>query len=365
MQKQGDRIGCKDRMRYLWLVVSLTGGVTAQEVSMTASAFNACCISNGLWTGAVVMSGTPDKVLFKQAWGWMDKQKMVPMREDAVFDLASVTKVLGATTAIALCIDRGWVDPDAVFTNYLPDYKGVLKGPVTVRDLARHLSGFDNSKPYDKEGQVLDLILQFSPARPAGVPYEYSCGNYILLGLIAEHVSGKNLAEFCHAQVFKPLGMRDTRWAPLPKPDPQRVVRQAVTRTFGVASDPPARHANHPVGNAGLFSTAEDLSVFCRMLLARGMCGEARILSEKGVLMLGTRPDARSPVAFGWRVDPKFNPPSLSQATMSHTGWAGNSLWIDPAGQRYVVVLTNRAGDHDKASQARLDLAEKVLSLSR
>ena len=353
--------GCRNIVRYGWLGVVLTGAAVAQEVPITAATFNASCMSNGLWTGAVVMSGTPDKVLFKKAWGWMDKEKSLPMREDAVFDLASVTKAVGATTAIALCVDRGWVDPDAVFTNYLPGYKGDLKGPVTVRDLARHLSGFDNSKPYDKEGQVTDLILEFSPARLAGEPYEYSCGNYILLGLIAEHVSGNSLAELCHAQVFKPLGMRDTRWAPLSEPDPQRVVRQAVTGTFCVASDPPARHANHPVGNAGLFSTAEDLSAFCRMLLARGTCGEERILSEKVVRMLGTRPDARSPVAFGWRVDPKFNPPSLSQATMSHTGWAGNSLWLDPAGKRYVVVLTNRSGDHDKASKARTDLAECVL----
>ena len=325
------------------------------------AAFNEACRSNGLWTGAVVMAGTRDKVLFKQAWGWMDKDQTSPMREDAVFDLASVTKAVGATTAIALCIDRGWVDPDTVFTNCLPEYKGSLKGAVTVRDLARHLSGFNNSKPYDKEGQVTQRILQFSPARPAGELYEYSCGNFILLGLIVERASGKSLADFCRENVFEPLGMRDTQWAPLPNPDPKRVVRQAIKQTFGVTSDEPARHANHPLGNAGLFSTAEDLSAFCRMMLAGGVCGEKRILSEKVMRMLGTRPDTRSPAAFGWRADPAFNPPSLSEATMSHTGWAGNSLWIDPVRQRYVVVLTNRTGDHEKASRARTELAERVL----
>jgi CubicO group peptidase (beta-lactamase class C family) len=213
-------------------------------------------------------------VLFKQAWGWMDKKRTLPMREDAVFDLASVTKAIGATTALALCIDRGWICPDSAFTNYLPEYKATLREPVTVRDLARHLSGFNNSKAYDQGGQVVERILQFSPVRAPGEPYEYACCNYILLGLIAERASGKRIDAFCDEQVFGPLGMRDTRWAPLPDPDPKRVVRQAVTGTLGVASDPPARHAGRPLGNAGLFSTAPDLSAFCRMVLAGGMCGD-------------------------------------------------------------------------------------------
>jgi len=315
-----------------------------------------------MWTGAVVMAGTRDKVLYKQAWGWVDKTKTSPMPLDAVFDMASVTKAVGTTTALALCIDRNLIDPDAVFTNYLPEYEGTLLGPVTVRDLARHLSGFDNNKPYDEEGRVTELILHFSPVRKAGEPYEYSCGNFIILGMIVEHVSKSCLSELCREYVFDPLGMRDTRWAPLSQPCPKRVVRQGITQTLGVASDSPARHANHPVGNAGLFTTASDLSIFCRMILARGVCGEKRILSEKVVRMLGTRPDTRSPVAFGWRVDPKFSPPSLSKTTMSHTGWAGNSIWIDPVRQRYVVVLTNRVVDDNKqASRARIELAEHVL----
>lgn len=346
-------------MAFGFLVAALARAAAAQTPS--AAAFNASCMSNGLWTGAVVVAGTRDEVLFKRAWGWMDKEKTLPMREDAVFDLASVTKAVGTTTALALCIDRGWIDPDAVFTNYLPGYTGTLKGPVTVRDLARHISGFSNGKPYDKEGEVAERVLQFSPARPAGAPYEYSCGNFILLGLLVERVSGKSLADFCGENVFAPLGMRATAWAPLRDPDPRRVVRQGVTGSFGVASDPPARHAHRPVGNAGLFSTAEDLAAFCRMILQGGTCGGQRIFSEKTLRLLETRPDARSPVAFGWRVDPAFNPPSLSHATISHTGWAGNSLWIDPVGQRYVVVLTNRTGDHEKASAARIALADRVL----
>jgi len=326
-----------------------------------AEAFQAACITNGLWTGAVVLAGTGERVLFRQAWGWMDTEKRAPMPAEAVFDLSSVTKAVGTATALAVCIERGWVEPEAAFTNYLPAYAGVLKGPLSIRDLARHLSGFDNSKPYAVAGEVAQRIMRFSPVRPAGARYEYSCGNFILLGLVVEHAAKKDLASFCREHLFEPLGMRHTEWGPLRDPDPRKVVRQGIAGTLGVASDQPARHAGRPLGNAGLFSTADDLAAFCRMMLGGGAYNGKRVLAKETVRLLGTRPDDRSPVAWGWRVDAAFNPPSLSRATLSHTGWAGHSIWIDPASQTYVIVLTNRIGAHERANMMRTELAELVL----
>lgn len=344
---------------------ALTGNVPAQDTlsdcRAAAASFNKTCISHGFWTGAAMLVGTPEKVLFRDAWGWIDREKTIPMPADAIFDLASVTKVVGATTALAICIDRNLIHPDSDFTNYLPGYRGKLQGNVTVRDLARHISGFNNSKAYDKEGQVTNLILELDPVNPVGQKYCYSCANFILLGMIVENVTHRNLDDFCRENVFEPLGMKDTRWAPIPHPDPRRVVRQAAVQTFGVASDPPARHANHPIGNAGLFSTVDDLGIFCRMMMAGGKSGGRRIISDTMMRTLSVRSDELSPTSFGWRVEPSYNPPSLSGGTMSHTGWAGNSVWIDPICRRYAVVLTNRMGENAKAAKARLELAECVL----
>ena len=356
------RVGRQNRLtRFLIMAVCLPVSATMRAVASSADAWSASCISNGLWTGAVAMVGTRDDVLYRRAWGWMDTEKRAPMPLDAVFDLASVTKAVGTATALAVCIDRGLIDPDADFNTYLPGYAGELKGTVSVRDLARHISGFSNDKPYDAEGEVTERILRFSPVRPAGARYVYSCGNYIFLGLIIENVVKMDLAEFCRKNVFDPLGMARTEWGPLQNPDPHRVVRQGITHTFGMASDPPARRARHPVGNAGLFSTAEDLSALSRMMLRRGESGGKRLLSAEAVQMLGTRPDSRSPVAFGWRVDVAYNPRALSDSTLSHTGWAGHSIWIDPASQRYVIILTNRTGDHEQAGKARTELADRIL----
>jgi CubicO group peptidase (beta-lactamase class C family) len=77
--------------------------------------------------------------------------------------------------------------------------------------------------------------------------------------------------------------------------------------------------------------------------------------------MFGTRPDTRSPAAFGWRVSAGLNPSALSAATLSHTGFTGQSVWIDPAQGRFVILLTNRIGDHAAAGQARIELADRVL----
>lgn len=326
-----------------------------------AGAVEKVSLSNELWTGAVAWIGTPDGVVLKRSWGWMDKAKKFPMHTDAIFDLASVTKAVGTTTAVALCIDRGLIDPDAVFTNYLPGFTGTLKGAITVRDLARHISGFDNRKPYAATRHVTETILDFSPVRPPASKYEYSCGNFILLGLLVEKVTGRNVGDFSRDNVFGPLEMRHTYWMSVPNPDPQKVVRQAICGTLGVASDATARCAGVPIGNAGMFSTAEDLAAFCRMVLADGMNGKLRILSTKMIRLIETCPDERSPFAFGWRVNPKFNPPLLSAATLSHTGWSGNSVWIDPVQKKYVIVLTNRIGDHGAAGKARTRLAQDLL----
>ncbi len=340
-------------------IILLTG--VFYSACATAEVVEKVCLSNELWTGAVAWVGTADGVVLKRSWGWMDREKKFPIHEAAIFDLASVTKAVGTTTAVALCIDQGLIDPDTVFTNYLPLFTGTLKGPITVRDLARHISGFDNSKPYGVKGQVTQKILDFSPVRAAGLKYEYSCGNFILLGLMVEKVTGRKLSDFCRENLFEQLGMRNTFWMSVPNPDPQNVVRQAICATMGVVSDGIARTAGVPIGNAGLFSTAEDLAMFCRMILKGGMSGELRILSAQALRLLGTCPDERSPVAFGWRVSQKLNPPLLSATTMSHTGWSGNSVWIDPLQQQYVIILTNRSGDHGKATRARTQLAQCLL----
>jgi CubicO group peptidase (beta-lactamase class C family) len=324
--------------------------------------FNDSCMTAGMWTGTVILSGNlEDGIVFSKSWGFLSVGKQTKMSDEAIFDLASLTKPIATATALAICMDRKLVDISAPFTQYLSEYKGKLSNVITVQDLARHLSGLDNRKPYIEEGKVVESTLLLSSVHPVGEKYEYSCSNYILLGLIVEKVTGEPLDQFCQSTIFAPLKMGDTHWSPLSEPDPQRTVQSDFTPKCGVVSDESARAARHPIGNAGLFSTARDLAKYCLMILQDGKYDGKKLLSERAIQLLTTKPDSKSPVAFGWRVDSEYNPHSFSERTLSHTGYTGNSVWIDLDQRKFVIILTNRKGDHDRSEQARINLAEHLL----
>ncbi len=346
------------------LIVAITACNTQDIPSHNIKAiteFNTSCMSDSLWTGAVVLAGTADKIVFRQSWGYTSVDKTIELPEDGIFDMASITKPVATATALAICMDRGLVNINAPFDQYLPEYQGELQGTVTVLDLIRHISGFDNSKPYLKfrGAEMIKNLLSNSPVRPPKQKYEYACINYILLGMIVEKVSGELLDKFCKENIFDPLSMQDTRFTPVPKTG--RVVKSPFTPEQGVASDNPARLADRPIGNAGLFSSVDDLAKYCRMILGKGEYGSIRVLSEKALQAMSIKPDTCSPLAFGWFVNGRNNPPSLSEATLTHSGWTGNTIWIDPVRQCFIIVLTNRTGNHGEAMDARAELAELVL----
>jgi len=323
--------------------------------------FNYSCMSDGLWTGAVVMAGTlKNGITFQKSWGYLSIEKKVKMSRNAIFDLASLTKTVATATALSICMDRGLFYISAPFNQYLPEYRGTLMEKITVLDLVRHLSGFDNSKPYIEDGKVVENLLNHSPVRKVG-KYKYACCNYIFLGLIVEKITNESLDQFCQTNIFTPLEMKDTRWSPLIKPDKQLVVKSIFTPELGIVSDEPARAAKRPIGNAGLFSTAEDLSKYCLMILNNGRYKGKSILSEKAIKLLTTKPDLKSPVSFGWRIDSKYNPSLFSDITLSHTGFTGGSIWIDIKKQKFIIILTNRTGDHDMSQDARIRFAEILL----
>jgi serine-type D-Ala-D-Ala carboxypeptidase len=206
--------------------------------------------------------------------------------------------------------------------------------------------------------------LAASPRDVPGPGYQYSCLNFILLGLLVEDVTQQPLAAFCEDRIFGPLEMGDTRFGPVPASE--EVV--AMGGTVGQISDAQARLAGKPVGNAGLFSTAPDLARFCQMMLGEGKLGDSRVLS-KSIVQKITRDSSAAQVGrgFGWDLRPEGRPRGLSGTTYYHTGWTGQSMWIDPGLELYVIVLTNRNHPEEKptlyddAKRFRIRVAESVL----
>jgi CubicO group peptidase (beta-lactamase class C family) len=318
-------------------------------------------IDRGLYPGAVVLIGRRDSVLYAKGYGHItwSRKSAVPDPDSTLWDLASISKVVGTTSAVMRLVDAGTVDLDAPVSRYLPRFSGGEKDRVTVRMLLDHTSGLP---PYIRfyrlartRAQAIDRLYAEPLRRPPGEMAEYSDLNAMLLGLLVEQVSGQSLDRFTAREVFEPLGMRRTMYRP-----PATLHRWTVpTSTWrgrpvrGEVNDQNAARMGGVAGHAGLFSTARDLARYAQTWLRMGVGPEGSWVSP-ATLRLFLTPGARSGTRLlGWdSPDPAATPeaPSvfgnlISPSAYGHTGWTGTELWVDPARDLFVVFLTNRSFD--------------------
>ena len=316
-------------------------------------------IKRGLYPGAVVIIGRHNRILYQHGYGhftW-SRRSAVPSPVTTLWDLASLSKVVG-TTAVALrLVDQGKLDLDATVAEYLPAFSGGDKDRVTVRMLLDHTSGLRPFIPFyrtaaSREEAITELLADSLRRAPGSAP-EYSDLNAILLGLVLERVGGKPLDSLVAAEVTIPLGLRSTLY----RPPPSLLKRIAPSSTShgqpvaGVPNDQNAVVFGGVAGHAGLFSTGRDLARYAQAWLRHGKLSRSVwVRPETMELFLtagersGTRllgwdsPDASAdgPTAFGQR---------LSSAAYGHTGWTGTQIWIDPRRDMFLIFLTNRSFD--------------------
>ncbi|MGW0991785.1 serine hydrolase domain-containing protein [Streptomyces sp. NPDC002520] len=266
----------------------------------------------------------------------------VPATVDTCFDLASLTKLFTSVAAVQQ-IERGTLGIDAPVGAYLPEFTGAAGNGVTVRQLLTHTSGLRPELPlYDCPDDSARLALLRAEA-PTGEPgaYLYSDLNMILLQLVLERISGRTLDVLVEEGITRPLGMTATAFGPCPgaaaTEDQRRPWAKADRGMLrGVVHDENAFALGGVAGHAGLFSTARDLAVFCRTLLAGGSYGPARILGPDFVELLLTPP------ALGFAMDqPWFMGELAGRGAAGHTGFTGTSLVLAPATDTFLVLLAN------------------------
>jgi uncharacterized protein YbbC (DUF1343 family)/CubicO group peptidase (beta-lactamase class C family) len=333
--------------------------------------------------GAVILIGRGDRILYEQAIGSRSLVPSVePMTADTIFDLASLTKVVATTTSVMMLLEDGKIRLSDRVSTFIPGFERYGKQDITVRHLMTHVSGLrpdlDLADPWSGPETAIGLAIEEVPTSPPGERFVYSDINYLLLGEIVHRVSGQPLDQFTRQRIFEPLGMKDTmflppgslrsRIAPTETCSPlgwpcsvdsgERAIgqdrpvsaREAAGPTVlrGVVHDPTARRMHGVAGHAGLFSTAADLSIFCRMLLEGGAYNGARILSPLAVAKMTTPaspPGDRNVRGLGWDIDSAYSGNRgelLPLGSFGHTGFTGTSLWIDPTTGMYVVFLSNR-----------------------
>lgn len=334
--------------------------------------------------GVVTLVMQDGKVIHHAATGLADREQKFPMKKDAVFWIASMTKSL-AVTAIMTLVDEGKLSLDEPASKWLPELGKVKLAngqpparPITLRDLMSHTAGiaFPPRKPTDGaqslKGYTAELLrapLAFEP----GFAYEYGFG-ITIAGRIAEIVSGKPFDVFMRERLLGPLGMMDTAFHPDAK------LRARIARTYKTAeegsglavaynpfvtSDPAVRHMTEPSG--GLFSTAADMAKFYQMILNGGLHDGKRIVSAKGIAEM-TRPHTAGGktlnYGLGWQTGNGERPaiPGFSKGAFGHGGAFATHGFIDPERKLVTVfmvqnVLVTGGGEARKAFHDELNRA--------
>ena len=314
--------------------------------------------------GAVVLIGVGDRVVYQKAFG---NRALVPSAEpmtlDTMFDVASLTKVVATTTSVMMLIEQGKLRLVDRVATFIPGFERYGKADITIRHLLTHVSGLRPDVDLDEwvgTDAAIQRAVEEVPTTPAGTRFVYSDINFFLLGEIVRRVSGQPLDEYTREHVFKPLGMKDTMFNPPASLIPRIAPTESCTpygwpcdgpdrqMLRGVVHDPTARRMSGVAGHAGLFSTAADLAVFCRMLLNNGSYRGLRILAPLTVAKMTTPVPAsedRNLRALGWDFDSSYSGNRgelLPIGSFGHTGFTGTSLWIDPLTRMFVVFLSNR-----------------------
>lgn len=312
-------------------------------------------VSDSVSPGAVLLFGIDHTFLFSKAYGHYTYDKNSrPVTTNSIFDLASVSKVVGTTSAAMILVDRGKLNLDEKVITYLPEFNNNGKDKITIRNLLLHNSGLPAFKRYYDEystaNEVINDIMNLKLIYEPGTKYVYSDLGMITLQKVIERITGKTLDKFLDENLFKPLNINLTMYNPS-KEMKERCMPTEVDTFYrmrllqGEVHDERAYMLNGVAGHAGLFSTAEDLSVFVRMLLNNGKYNGKQIIRKKIIDEWTTKQSELSDRGLGWDTRSKEKSSSgkyFSMNSFGHTGYTGTSIWVDKNTKLFVILLTNR-----------------------
>jgi CubicO group peptidase (beta-lactamase class C family) len=339
-------------------------------------------IESGVTPGAVVLVAKDGKIVKEEAYGFAQKYDMGEllknprkMKKKTIFDLASVTKVMGTTQGIMKLISDGKLLINDKVSDYIPQFALNGKENITVADLLTHTSGLTPWKPTylyaDNSEEVLDYINQLPLEYPTGTDRRYSDFSFMMLGFLIEEVSGQKLDEFLEENIYSPLNMHDTMFNPADYLN-QRIAATSWGNPYeykmiddpnfgyyveesadmfknwrdytlvGEVNDGNSFYANEGVaGHAGLFSTARDLATLGQTMLNGGFYGKTKLYDEE-VLDAFTSPK-RFGQGYGWELNKSWYMGDLYSAeTFGHTGFTGTQVIFDPQENLQIILLTNK-----------------------
>lgn len=367
-------------------------------------------IKNKYFPGCQLLAFHKGKTIWKKNYGYLDYDHKIPVDDNTIYDIASITKIASMTLAVMKLYDQKKIGLRDQVEQYLPFFKGSGVGRITIDEMLTHTSGLPAYIPFYKRFEtdsIRYLYCNDIPNETFTIPiaknlylnktfqdeifaqikgfnvdrkrYVYSDLGFLLLKEIVETITQQTLEQYLSEQFYQPLGMNNSFFNPLAKGVPlHRIAPTEYDSSFrmqlvqGYVHDQTAALFGGVCGNAGLFSNAEDLKILLTMILQKGVYNQTRYLSESTVhLFTGNynihRTKSRGLGFYTPSADqpsdilPKQAPPS----TFGHQGFTGTVVWVDPQEQLIYIFLSNRV--HPKTepnnlakSKIRLVLHEKL-----
>ncbi len=375
-------------------------GMSAEKLDQIDALVNADIAAKKM-PGAVVIIGHKGKIVYRKAFG---NRALVPevekMTIDTIFDVASLTKVVATTTSIMKLVEQGKLRLNDTVGKFFPDIEDEQAKKVTIQQLLTHTSGyapdFDLGQKWTGDEGMLAALKKEKLRTPSGIKFVYSDIGFIVLGEIVGKFTWEvdnftGLSVYSKSQIFDAMGMSSSDFhivGYFPAKYPERkearkayesIVqndlalfnRMAPTENIkgqnnylgskfdgdekagekilrGQVHDPTSYRMFGQAGHAGLFSTADDLSRFCQMLLNGGTLDGKRVLSSQTVARM-TAPivvsEDGATRGLGWDMNTAFSSNRgelFPLGSFGHTGFTGPSIWIDRVTQTFVIFMSNR-----------------------
>ena len=389
MSPVGSSRRSRDRHRVVCLVIcfaaacaSVPGPVARYQARQSSErtqlrdslrAILARAFADSAFPGAYAVVGTHDGVLAEDSIGHLDWAPSAVPDAHSLWDVASLTKVIGMTTAVMQLYEQGRVSLDAPLQRYIPEWQGPHKELVTIRQLITHTSGLPAFKAYDQQTHDPDSLAKLMFSTPLdtlpGVRMVYSDIGAYMLGRLVERLSGETLDQYVLNHVFRPLGMNETMYRPpaslKPRIAPTEIDPVRGGKVWGVVHDERAYYLGGVSAHAGIFSSGHDLARFARMYLNNGTLDGVRIIKPETIELFTTRQVQDR--ALGWQKPDGSNSAGhlMSERAFGHTGFTGTSIWIDPTRDVFVILLSNRVNPtraNTKIGRVRVALADAVMS---
>lgn len=348
-------------------------------------------IQTGATPGCHVLVARHGKVVYEKSYGYLTYDNQIPVTDETIYDLASVTKVSATLQAVMFLYEKGMIDINRKISSYLPELKKSNKKDFTIKDILTHQAGLWPFLPFwaqtmkdstylpeyysrtKSDSYALPVAKNLYAAtamrdslwnwivkskirdKAARTPYDYrysDMGFYILQHL-SEKLLNQPMEDFIQQNLYEPLGAVTTGYLPLERFPLSQIAPTENDKLFrrslliGTVHDQGAAMLGGVAGHAGLFSNARDLAKLGQMLLQEGIYGGYRFYKPETVRLFTQRQFDTSRRGLGWdKPTPSdWNGPTslyASPKTFGHTGFTGTCIWVDPEFDLVYVFLSNR-----------------------